>query len=87
MVKDATSAVKDVDILCFLTDCRSVIEDEEWILGLMARPRVKRLAIISKIDLLRDKQLLLPKIKIFEKLSSFQIFSLSARSGKTVYLN
>ena len=25
MVKDATSAVKDVDILCFLTDCRSVI--------------------------------------------------------------
>ena len=42
MVKDATSAVKDVDILCFLIDCRSVIEDEEWILGLMARPRVKR---------------------------------------------
>ena len=79
MVKDATSAVKDVDILCFLTDCRSVIEDEEWILGLMARPGVKRLAIISKIDLLRDKQLLLPKIKNLRETKLFSdIFPVSA---------
>ena len=79
MVKDATSAVKDVDILCFLTDCRSVIEDEEWILSLMSRPRVKRLAIISKIDLLRDKQLLLPKIKNLRETKLFSdIFPVSA---------
>ena len=40
--------------------------------------RVKRLAIISKIDLLRDKQLLLPKIKNLRETKLFQIFSLSA---------
>ncbi len=79
MVKDATSAVKDVDILCFLTDCRSVIEDEEWILDLMARPGAKRLAIISKIDLLRDKQLLLPKIENLRETKLFSdIFPVSA---------
>jgi len=79
MVRAATSVLPDVDLVVMIVDRDQWTDEDELVLEHLSRLAVPRLAVINKIDLLRDKQALLPAISKLDAPGVFdEIFPVSA---------
>ncbi|HBK12955.1 MAG TPA: GTPase Era, partial [Gammaproteobacteria bacterium] len=79
MVNHATSTLSGVDVLVLLLEGGKIVDEDEHILKLLQGARVPCFAVLSKIDLIRDKTALLPQIQRLDATELFQqILPLSA---------
>ncbi len=63
MNRAAAAALRDVDVVLLLLDRTAFTEEDAWVLQQVAQARRPTLAVINKIDLLRDKAELLPQLQ------------------------
>ena len=79
MVNHATSTLSGVDVLVLLLEGGKIVDQDEHILKLLKGAQVPCFAVLSKIDLIRDKTALLPQIQQLDGTKLFQqILPLSA---------
>ena len=79
MVSNATSALSDVDLLVVLFEGGKTTPADEHVLNLVAAHEVPKFAVLSKVDLIKDKTALLPQIQALGERSLFdEIVPLSA---------
>ena len=79
MVSNATSALSDVDLLVVLIEGGKTTSADEHVLNLVAAHEVPKFAVLSKVDLIKDKTALLPQIQALAERSLFdEIVPLSA---------
>ena len=79
MVSNATSALSDVDLLVVLIEGGKTTSADEHVLNLVAEQKVPKFAVLSKVDLIKDKTALLPQIQALAERSLFdEIVPLSA---------
>jgi GTP-binding protein Era len=79
MVSNATSALSDVDLLVVLIEGGKTTPADEHVLKLVAAHKVPKFAVLSKVDLIKDKEVLLPQMQALGELNLFdQIVPLSA---------
>ncbi|MEC8491273.1 MAG: GTPase Era [Pseudomonadota bacterium] len=79
MVSNATSALSDVDLLVVLIEGGKTTSSDEHVLNLVAAHEVPKFAVLSKVDLIKDKTALLPQIQALGERSLFdEIVPLSA---------
>ena len=79
MVNHATSTLSGVDVLVLLLEGGKIVDEDEHILKLLQGAQVPCFAVLSKIDLIRDKTALLPQIQQLDRTKLFQeILPLSA---------
>jgi GTP-binding protein Era len=79
MVTNATSALSDVDLLVVLIEGGKTTSSDEHVLNLVAAHEVPKFAVLSKVDLIKDKTALLPQIQALGERSLFdEIVPLSA---------
>ena len=79
MVSNATSALSDVDLLVVLIEGGKTTSSDEHVLNLVAAHKVPKFAVLSKVDLIKDKTALLPQIQALGERSLFdEIVPLSA---------
>ena len=72
MVKSATSAIQDVDIVVMLVEQDKFTSEDEFVLREVERCKAHKLVALNKVDRLDDKELLLPALA---KLQARQVFS------------
>ncbi len=72
MVANATGALKDVDIRVMLVESGKWRDEDEHVLNLLKDRRGVNLAVLSKVDLLENKNALLPQI---EQLAAHDVFT------------
>lgn len=72
MVKSALQALEEVDAILWVVDVADRSSEEQWILDLIKKASKPTLLILNKIDLLRDKRVLLPVIDHFAKFNLFK---------------
>ncbi len=63
MNRTARSVIDDVDLVLFVVDRTQWGEEEEWIAKMLADGSAPVLLVINKIDLMKDRQTLLPFIQ------------------------
>ena len=86
MNRAANTVLNDVDLVLFVIDITKWTEEDENVLTKMKRENVPVFLIINKVDLIKEKEKLLPKIMDLSKRMDFaEIISLSAKKGH--YLN
>ena len=79
MVSNATSALSDVDLLVVLIEGGKTTAADEHVLKLVAAHQVPKFAVLSKVDLIKDKAQLLPQMQALGERSLFdEIVPLSA---------
>lgn len=79
MVRAATSVLPDVDLVVMIVDRDQWSDEDELVLAHLSKLAVPCLAVINKIDLLRDKQALLPAMSKLDGPGVFEeIFPVSA---------
>lgn len=79
MVNHATSTLTGVDVLVLLVEGGKLVEEDEHILKLLRNTQVPCFAVLSKVDLIKDKTELLPQIQRLHDTGLFQqILPLSA---------
>ena len=79
MVSNATTALSDVDLLVVLIEGGKTTPADEHVLNLVAAHEVPKFAVLSKVDLIKDKTALLPQIQALGERSLFdEIVPLSA---------
>lgn len=62
MVRTATSVLRDVDLVLFLTEAGRFSREDELVLEYLAQGTVPVIAVLNKIDLLSQRDLVLPAI-------------------------
>ena len=83
MNRAASSVVNDVDVVLFVVQAPMFSEDDEVALNHLTKSSVPVLLVINKIDLLDDKEKLLPFIEKLSVLHSFKdIVPVSALKNK-----
>ncbi|HEY5678852.1 MAG TPA: GTPase Era [Pseudomonadales bacterium] len=79
MVRAATSVLQDVDVVVMVVDRDVWTEGDEVVLAHVRKARAARFAVINKIDLIRNKNRLLPVIEHLQNLGCFdQVIPVSA---------
>jgi GTP-binding protein Era len=79
MVSNATSALSDVDLLVVLIEGGKTTPADEHVLKLVAAHQAPKFAVISKVDLIKNKAQLLPQMQALGERSLFdEIVPLSA---------
>jgi GTP-binding protein Era len=79
MVRSATSILQDVDVIAMLVDRDQFTAADEVVLEHVKASNARRFAIINKIDLLKQKNALLPAIANLQRLDCFeQVLPISA---------
>lgn len=82
MNRVAQSVMHDVDVILWLVEALKWHEDDEWIAKQLASCERPIILAINKIDLVKDKSLLLPFIEsIKDKVAVTEIFPISAETG------
>lgn len=71
MVSEAQSVLSDVDVRVLLIEAGRSTPADEYVLELIRKTEGRNLAVLSKVDLLKDKSLLLPQM---EKLGAMDLF-------------
>lgn len=66
MNRSARSALKDVDVLLFLVDRQKWNDDDEQVAQLFAASAAKKVLVINKVDLMKDKSDLLPELQALQ---------------------
>ena len=79
MVSNATSALADVDLLVVLIEGGKTTEADDHVLKVVAARSAPKFAVLSKVDLVKDKEQLLPQMRALGELGLFdEIVPLSA---------
>lgn len=82
MVKQALQALEDVDALLWVMDATNRLPEEEKILEIIKRVNKPALLVINKVDLIKNKNEILPIMDYFSKLHDFiAIIPISALHG------
>jgi GTP-binding protein Era len=86
MNKAALEALADVDVVVWMIDAMRWTEDDELVLKAIAKhPEVPCILVVNKIDKIKDKALLLPKLQAWQSMLPFKaIIPLSAKTGLQV---
>lgn len=72
MVNQATSTLRDVDLVVLLVDARGLRDADEFALRAVARSNRPTICVINKVDLIADKPRLLPLIAELDQAGSFE---------------
>jgi GTP-binding protein Era len=72
MVANATAALRDVDLRVMLVEAGKWKDEDAHVLEMLRHADAVNIAVISKVDLLDNKNLLLPEI---ERINAFGVFS------------
>ncbi len=90
MMVEVREALEGCDLVLVIMDARQKMDPrDQFALDLLRRSGIKAFLILNKIDLIRDKEKLLPMIEEYRKLYDFaQVFPISAlkRKGLDVLL-
>lgn len=79
------SAIQDVDVIVFVTDANHWTDEDDMVLQQLKLLQVPVIAVMNKIDLIKDKAELLPLIeKLSAKMQFAAIVPLSALKGKQI---
>jgi GTP-binding protein Era len=83
MLRHAYDAMNDADVVCLLADVSEPFgKGDAFMVDVLAKVEAKRVLLLNKIDRLRSKEELLPRIAQYSRLPVFaEIFPVSARSG------
>jgi len=83
MLRHAYDAMNDADVVCLLADVSEPFgKGDAFMIDLLGKVEAKRVLLLNKIDRLRNKDELLPRIAQYAQASVFaEIFPVSARSG------
>lgn len=83
MLKAAREALSDADVVCLLHDVsESFGAGDRYLLEWVKEVETPRLALLNKIDRVRDKTKLLPRIELFAQTGAFEeIIPISAIDG------
>ena len=63
MNKAASSAIRDVDLVLFLVDRTAWTDEDQMVLEQVQRSGLPTILVVNKVDLLEDKNLLLPHLQ------------------------
>ncbi|MEQ8314158.1 MAG: GTPase Era [Gammaproteobacteria bacterium] len=76
------TTLRDVDVVVFVVERTVFNETDELVLSKLQQSRVPVILVINKVDLLKDKQLLLPHIEQLSKRYDFaEVVPISALGG------
>ena len=84
MMVEVREALEGCDLVLVIMDARQKMDPrDQFALDLLRRSGIKAFLILNKIDLIRDKEKLLPMIEEYRKLYDFaQVFPISALKRK-----
>jgi GTPase len=71
MVKNATSALAEVDVVVMLIEAQRFTDEDAFVLERVRAAKAPALAAITKIDLLADRAQLLPQMQMLGELGAF----------------
>jgi len=76
------SALQDVDVVLFLVQALAWTEEDERVLAAIARSKIPCIAVVNKVDLVKNKEELLPYIQEMSGRHPFlEVVPVSARDG------
>lgn len=85
MNQTALNVLHDVDVIWWLIDAMRWTEDDELVLQALKDVDVPVCLVINKIDKIKDKETLLPKLQQWQQLRQFfAMIPISAKSGTQV---
>lgn len=85
MNKAALETIPDVDVVLWLIDASKWTSDDELVHQALLKHQVPCILVINKIDTIKDKATLLPKLEKWSSLLDFQaMIPLSAKTGLQV---
>jgi len=85
MTREVTNILNQVDVIVFILDCTKLTVEDHWFLELFQHISVPIILVINKIDLLKDKQQLLPMLAQTKDLYPFkEIIPLSAVNAANI---
>jgi len=85
MNQEATTALEGVDVVVFLLDGMKWTEEDDFVLQNVKRTGVTTLLVLNKIDLLKDKDRLLPYLEqVSQKMEFAEVIPISADKGTNV---
>ena len=80
--RTAHSALQDVDVVLFLVQALAWTEEDERVLAAIARSKIPCIAVVNKVDLVKNKEELLPYIQEMSGRHPFlEVVPVSARDG------
>lgn len=83
--KTALAALQDADVLAVLVDVTRWTEEDDLVFEAIAKTRAKKVLLLNKVDLLKNKEALLPIIQeISAKADFVDVVPLSAEKGTNV---
>ena len=85
MNRSARSALRDVDVLLFLVDRQKWNDDDEQVAQLFADADAKKILVINKVDLMKDKNELLPQLQALQsRFPEAEIVPVSAEKNQNL---
>jgi GTPase len=85
MNRTATLALQDVDVVVFLVEGLRWTDDDDLVLGELERLDCPVILAVNKVDLITDKECLLPGLQALSRKRAFtHMIPLSARKGDNV---
>lgn len=85
MNQEATNALNDVDVVVFLLDGMQWTEEDDYVLKNVKRAGVTTILALNKVDLIKDKDRLLPYLeKVSQKMDFAEVVPISANKGSNV---
>jgi GTPase len=85
MNRAATSSIGDVEMVLFVVEGTRWTSDDEHVLSKLQHLRCPVVLVINKIDLIDDKEMLLPHIQMLsQKMNFADVLPLSAEKGTNV---
>ncbi len=73
MVRSATSVLDDVDLIVMVVEREQWTEEDELVLAHLRRSGARAIAVINKVDQLKQKEKLLPVIERLHELGVFDV--------------
>ena len=72
MVKQATSTLRDVDLVVLLVDARGLKSSDDFALNAVERAKCPAICVLNKVDLVGDKTQLLPLMAELDQRGKFE---------------
>jgi GTP-binding protein Era len=83
--RTAQSVLTGVDLLIFVVEALRWTEEDEKVLGLIRESNIPTIAVVNKVDLIKQKESLLPYLsKLASDYKFLEIVPLSAKKGKNL---
>lgn len=87
MNRAASSAIRDVDLVLFLVDRTAWTDEDQMVLEHVQRAKLPTVLVVNKVDLLEDKNVLLPHLQTLAERGKFDaIVPVSALRERNVDL-